>query len=175
MRQATRRSTIGGFMPDVALLRIYLNDHLAGSVGGLALARRCKSSNEGTPLAEFLDDLVSAIEVERDLVARLLTDIGGTPNLAKQGAVWALEKLGRLKFNGKLTTYSDLSRLVELETLTMAVTGKLSLWRSLQAIESEVPEFKERGFEQLIKRSEEAIETLKRFSKEAAERAFGGA
>lgn len=162
-------------MPDVQLLRIYLNDHLAGSVGGLALAQRCKSSNEGSPLGEFLGDLISAIEVERALVEQLLGDIGGTPNIAKQGAVWALERLGRLKFNGKITGYSDLSRLVELETLTMAVTGKLSLMRSLQAIEPGFPAFKGRGFEQLIKRSEDAIETLKRFSKEAAERAFVGA
>lgn len=161
-------------MPDVQLLRIYLNDHLAGSVGGLALAQRCKSSNEGTPLAEFLGDLISAIEVERAFVEQLLGDIGGTPSIAKQGAVWALEKLGRLKLNGKIAGYSDLSRLVELETLTMGVTGKLSLMRSLQAIEPQIPAFKGRGFEQLIKRSEDAIETLKRFSKEAAEQAFVG-
>lgn len=162
-------------MPDVQLLRIYLNDHLAGSVGGLELARRCKSSNEGTALAGFLGELISALETERALVEQLLGDIGGTPNVAKQGAVWALEKLGRLKLNGKIKGYSDLSRLVELETLTMGVTGKLSLWRSIQAIEHEIPAFKERGFEQLIKRSEDTIETLKKFSKEAAERAFVGA
>jgi hypothetical protein len=31
-------------------LRIYLNDHLAGASAGEALAKRCLSNNQGTPL-----------------------------------------------------------------------------------------------------------------------------
>ncbi|MEA2532245.1 MAG: hypothetical protein QOJ93_56, partial [Actinomycetota bacterium] len=41
--------------PQVKLLHIYLNDHLAGSAAGSELARRCRDNNRGTPLAEFLD------------------------------------------------------------------------------------------------------------------------
>lgn len=36
------------------LLQIYLNDHLAGAVGGAELARRCLRSNRGTPLGALL-------------------------------------------------------------------------------------------------------------------------
>ncbi|MDQ3619342.1 MAG: hypothetical protein M3391_04345, partial [Actinomycetota bacterium] len=50
----------------------------------------------------------------------------------KDSGAWLAEKLGRLKLNGSLTGYSDLSRVVELEGLTVGITGKLALWRSLK-------------------------------------------
>ena len=39
---------------------------------------------------------------------------------------WALEKLSRLKPNGALIAYSPLDRVVELEGLTVGITGKIS-------------------------------------------------
>ena len=42
-----------------------------------------------------------------------------------------LRSSGRLKPNGQLTGYSPLSRLVELEGLSLGITGKLGLWRAL--------------------------------------------
>jgi hypothetical protein len=39
----------------------------------------------------------------------------------------------RLKPNGALVGYSPLSRVLDLEGLTMGITGKLELWRSLDA------------------------------------------
>ena len=41
------------------------------------------------------------------------------------------EKLGRLKLNGSLISYSPLSRLEELELLVLAIEGKVLLWRAL--------------------------------------------
>ncbi|MGH2883806.1 MAG: hypothetical protein ACRDPA_14110 [Solirubrobacteraceae bacterium] len=44
---------------------------------------------------------------------------------------WGVEKLGRLKFNGQVLGYSPLSRIVELEALSLGVHGKRALWRTL--------------------------------------------
>ena len=41
------------------------------------------------------------------------------------------EKVARLKLNGQLRGYSPLSRVVELEALSVGVAGKLALWQSL--------------------------------------------
>ena len=49
----------------------------------------------------------------------------------KIGAGWLGEKAGRLKLNGRLFEYSPLSRVVELESLTLAGTARQLLWRSL--------------------------------------------
>jgi hypothetical protein len=63
-----------------------------------------------------------------------------------------MEKLGRLKLNGRLTGYSPLSRLLELETLHLGITGKRELWRALErALGNDVPGFE---FEELARRAE---------------------
>jgi hypothetical protein len=50
------------------LLGIYLNDHLAGAMGGIELARRALRNNRGTPLAADLERLVR--EIDEDRVSR---------------------------------------------------------------------------------------------------------
>jgi hypothetical protein len=41
----------------------------------------------------------------------------------------------RLKPNGRLVGYSPLSRVLELEGLTIGITGKVGLWRSLETLD----------------------------------------
>jgi hypothetical protein len=118
------------------LLHIYLNDHLAAAVGELELARRCISNNEGTPLGQMLEALIREIEQDKATLESLMDHLEAPRNPAKQAAVWVAEKLGRLKLNGQLTGYSDLSRLLELDALKIGIEGKLSLWNSLMQVES---------------------------------------
>jgi hypothetical protein len=56
--------------------------------------------------------------------------------LRGSGSAPADEIASRLKANGRLIGYSPLSRVLELEGLIMGITGKLEMWRSLQAIEN---------------------------------------
>src|SRR4051794_23279422 len=109
------------------LVRIYLNDHLAGAMAGLELAKRCCSNNEGTRLGDSLQRLIGEIHSDRDDLEQLMEALGVPKDPVKRLAGWATEKLGRLKLNGQLTGYSDLSRLIELEGLCLGVEGKLSL------------------------------------------------
>ncbi|HET7121127.1 MAG TPA: hypothetical protein VFI17_07745 [Solirubrobacterales bacterium] len=115
------------------LLGIYLNDHLAGSTAGLALAKRLRASNEddqefGPPLAE----ICAEIEGERETLTAMMERLGiGRSFLKPLGAVIG-ERLGRLKLNGRLRGYSPLSRLDELEMLQVGVVGKSRLWRALE-------------------------------------------
>jgi hypothetical protein len=61
-----------------------------------------------------------------------------TPDPVKRLVIVAGEQLGRLKPNGFLTQRSPLTDVVELEALSMAVTGKLRLWETLEALGVEV-------------------------------------
>jgi hypothetical protein len=119
------------------LLSIYLNDHLAGSATGVELARRALSNNRGTPYGEFLEWLVAQISEDRRSLLRLMERLGVRRNHAKEAIAWGLEKAGRVKPNGRLTGYSPLSRLIEIEGLWMGVNGKMSLWRALVAVADE--------------------------------------
>jgi hypothetical protein len=119
---------------DQKFLSIYLNDHLAGSVTGIELARRTLASNRHTRYAEFLEWLVKQIQDDRQSLITLMERLGIRRDPLKQAGAWSLEKVRRLKLNGRLLGYSPLSRLTEIEGLWIGVNGKLSMWRALVAV-----------------------------------------
>ncbi|HUG66088.1 MAG TPA: hypothetical protein VMK83_12800 [Gaiellaceae bacterium] len=51
----------------------------------------------------------------------------------KVGLMRVVERLSRLKLNGRIFRNSPLSHLVELETLVVGVRGKEALWTALRA------------------------------------------
>jgi hypothetical protein len=114
------------------LLGIYLNDHLAGSIAGHELAKRSAKSNKGTEFGPFLQELATEIEADQRSLRLVMDRLGVKPNPIKDSGAWVAEKIGRLKLNGSLTGYSELSRVVELEGLAVGITGKTALWRSLK-------------------------------------------
>lgn len=122
------------------LLEVYLDDHLAGALGGLELAKRCQANNNGTALGDFLNDLIAEIEQDRSKLESIMASMGAPQNPAKQAAAWLAEKVGRLKPNAQLTGYSDLSRLVELEALCLGVEGERALWTALGQVKEHYPE-----------------------------------
>jgi len=137
-------------------LQISLNDHLAGATLGVELAKRTLKENPDGELGEFLRWLGGRLaEDRRALLARI-----ERPSLAKAGGAWLAEKLGRLKPNGHLTTYSPLSRLVELEGLKTGIEAKRSLWLSL-------------GDADLVARADEQLERLEPHRLAAARETFG--
>jgi hypothetical protein len=92
----------------------------------------------------------------------------------KQLAAWAGEKLGRLKLNGQFTGYSDLSRLEELEGLSLGVEGKLSLWRSLKNVADHDSRLATADLDRLVERAQRQREELEVHRLEAAGQALAG-
>jgi hypothetical protein len=152
------------------LLKIYLQDHLAGATAGLELARRSQGANEGTPLGEFLAGLAAEIAEDRDVLTEIMEALDVPQDKVKNAMGWGAEKLGRLKPNGQLTGYSPLSRVVELEGLTVGVRGKLSLFENLRATFGE--EVAGRNLDGLIARANGQLEGLTEHRTEAARVAF---
>jgi hypothetical protein len=116
---------------DRKLLSIYLSDHLAGAMGGLELVRRAAKSNAETEFGPFLARLVAEVEEDRSTLIEVMQRLGLSRDRVKEALGWTAEKLGRLKLNGRITGYSPLSRLVELEALLMGVSAKRAMWRAL--------------------------------------------
>jgi hypothetical protein len=155
-------------------LRIYLQDHLAGSTGGLELARRARGSNEGTPFGESLAKLADDIEADRRSLESIMDDLGFGADRAKNLAFWIGEKAGRLKLNGQLTGYSPLSRMIEIEGLITAVNAKRSLWLTLWDLAETEPELDPERLGRLVERAEQQIETLHGLRSSAGREAFAG-
>jgi hypothetical protein len=114
------------------MLRTYLQDHHAGATAGVELARRAAGSNEGSEYGAELAEIAEEIAADREALERVMEGLSVSPSRLKDAGGWTAEKLGRLKANNSLTSYSPLSRVVELEGLVLGVTGKLALWESLR-------------------------------------------
>jgi hypothetical protein len=113
-------------------LGIYLDDHLAGSTGGLELAKRAAAEHEGTELGAFLARLRDEIAEDRRALETLMEQLGITPHRAKQVVTWTAEKVGRLKPNGELRGRSPLTPFLELEALSLGIEGKRLMWVALR-------------------------------------------
>jgi hypothetical protein len=154
------------------LLSTYLNDHLAGAMLGVEMARRVRSSNEGDPVfAEPLARICGEIEADRQSLERAMEQLGVGRRQLKPAAAWAAEKLGRLKPNGQLRGYSPLSRLLELEALCIGIAGKEQLWKSLSQAHGASPG--ELDFDRLAERAARQRDSVEELHLEAARRAFG--
>lgn len=156
------------------LMGIYLNDHLAGAVAGSELARRCHRNNAGTRYAGPLGDLAAAIAEDRSSLERLMARLGVRGNPVKQVSALAAERVARLKPNGRLTGYSPLSRVAELDGLSAGVNGKRVLWRSLLAVVDHYPVLRREELERLASRANEQLDTIEQVRDDAAREAFAG-
>ncbi|MEA2455011.1 MAG: hypothetical protein QOI45_1273 [Thermoleophilaceae bacterium] len=159
-------------MLDHKLLGIYLNDHLAGSTVGLELAKRAANENEGTPYGEPLARVAAEIEEDREALKSLMDALEVKPDHPKVMAAWVAEKLGRLKPNGQILGYSPLSRLIELETLALGITGKLSLWEALTEVHGEDPRIDLEELKRLSERADEQRAEVWQLRQRAAREAF---
>ena len=158
---------------DRKLLAIYLNDHLAGSVveqtwpNGSPGRTRAMTTAPRSPQ--------SRREIEEDKAT--LREVMDRADVRRQQTRLSLARLTelatRLKPNGRLVGYSPLSRVLELEGLTIGITGKLGLWRSLETLDhdSGVPDL---DYTALATRAEDQRDRVEELRVRAAREALSG-
>lgn len=100
--------------------------------------------------------------------------VGAPESTLKPVLARAAERVGRLKLNGRVTGYSPLSRLVELEGLVAGVTGKRAMWRALEPLGGEDSPLRSFDFAELEARADAQIAGLEEHRLEAARLAFAG-
>jgi hypothetical protein len=153
------------------LLGIYLNDHLAGAVGGVELARRARRNNRRGKLAADLERLVGEIEEDRTTLESVMDRLGIARNPVKTSAAWLLERVGRLKLNGSALGYSPLSRVEELELLVSGVEAKRLMWVALKRVRDQGVDLGV-DLDALVTRAQRQKRLLERRRLEAAAAAF---
>lgn len=112
---------------------IYLNDHLAAVTALREVARRSARSNRGSALGTRLETIAEELNRSRSELIALAGELGVRRDPLKAAAAWFAEKIGRLKLNGHLVTYSPLSRVLEVEGLLAGAELELRTWRALEA------------------------------------------
>jgi len=157
---------------DEALLRIYLRDHLAGSVAAEELAKRTRGSNPGTEIDAYLGTFLEQLRDEQRVVKDVLRQLEGSPSLVKTVAAWSGEKVARVKLNGRIFGYSGLSRLEELEALLMGIRGKQALWEALREVGSDRPGIDPEELTRLARSAQEQQDAVEGLRRAAARIAF---
>ncbi len=150
-------------------LRIYLNDHLATSTGGLNLARRLARSHRGTAVGPTLEGIATEIAKDRDVLLEIMAELGVPVSRYKSVLTWIGERLGRIKPNGRLLRRSPLSSVLELEMMMLGVESKIAGWRALRTTL-----LVDTGrLDELLERADEQASTLEVLRVRAAREVFG--
>jgi hypothetical protein len=157
------------------LLAIYLNDHLAGATAGVELARRALKENRENEYGRFLATLADEIAEDRRTLIELMELLAVPRSKLKAPAAWALEKVGRLKLNGRIRGYSPLSRLIEFEGLAGGIEAKRAMWLALLRIQANDERLRDFGLEALAARADDQRQRLEPHRLAAVDEAMGGA
>ena len=153
-------------------LRIYMNDQLALGILWREVARRAAGSNQGTDVGDALARVSAAIAEDVDTFAAIMRRLGIRRNPLKTSAVIAGERVGRLKLNGRIGSYSPLSRFVELDFLVMGIEGKRVLWANLRDLAGLGTRLPDVDFAALIERAERQRAELEPFHARAGAEAL---
>ncbi len=140
-------------MPSDGLLEVYLNDHLAGSAAGIDLAGKLRDNNQGSRLGEDMAAVQRDISEDREALEQLMARLEVRQHPVKDAAGRVLEKLSRLRLNPAVTGDAELTRLLELEALSLGIEGKLGMWLALKEAAAANPRLAGTDFDRLIERA----------------------
>lgn len=156
----------------VDFLGIYLRDQLALGLAWRELAKRAARNNRGSQLGDALDRVATGITEDVATFRMILRRLETPTSAVKNCLACAAERVARLKPNGRLRSYSPLSRFEELEFLMMGITGKIQLWQTLRDLANLAQRLPDVDFADLISRAEQQRAELEPFRVQAGTEAF---
>jgi hypothetical protein len=131
-------------------LAIYLNDHLAGSVGALEMLDRLIKDHEEQTILSFFRKMKEEIEADQRELREIMGAIDISESSVRKAGAWVGEKLSRAKL-----TLGDkgVGFVQALESLVLGIKGKELLWRVLLPVQEGWPELKRFDLNRLLERA----------------------
>jgi len=149
-----------------------MNDQLAAGILWREFAWRAHRNNKGSELGEALARVATITTEDVETFKEMMARLGLRRNPAKAAVAIASERLGRLKLNGHLRSYSPLSRFAELDFLLFGVVGKKILWRNLGDLAGLRARLPEVDFDEMLRRAQAQIDLIEPFHAEAGREAL---
>jgi hypothetical protein len=159
---------VGDVMSDA--LGTYLDDHLAGAAGAIAILEHLRDEHAGTPVGRLAIDLLAEIEADRAIVQGLAERAGNGGSPLKDATAWLGEKVSRLKIGR--TAGGELGLFEALEMLALGILGKLALWKALSAVAPFDARLPGIDYDHLIGRAENQHARVEAHRLDAAHRAL---
>ena len=153
-------------------LTIYLNDHLAGSVGALELVDHLIETYRGKPLEQFFKDLRDEIDADQSTLEKLIETLGAKESAMRKAGAWVAEKLSRAKIRLRDSQEGQMGLLHALEGLVLGITGKRGLWDALAAAAETMPQLRELDYARLENRAIEQRDRIEAKRLEVARQVF---
>jgi hypothetical protein len=151
-------------------LSTYLEDHLAGASAAIDLLQSLQDQLENEPLGPVAAGWLEEITNDRKTLLGLIERVEHGPHAGKEAAAWLAEKVSRMKL-GRVSK-GDLGTFQALETLSLGILGKRSLWRALAEASGEDPRLAGLDYGRLIRRAEEQFDSVEEQRLEFARRAL---
>ncbi len=134
-------------------LGTYLNDHLAGAVAALELLEHLQKAHAGTPMEKFAGDLYAEIDEDRQVLVNLMAKLNISESRTRQAAAWLTEKAARVKLRFDDPAGGNFLLYQILETLSLGIEGKASLWTALEAAAVDAPALRIENYDALRQRA----------------------
>jgi hypothetical protein len=155
-------------------LDIYLNDHLAGSQGALELMQRLVESRKDSRVSSTVAEVRAEVLAERQQLEALMDRLQFDKSRSRQAAGWLAEKAAQVKLHLDDPQNGDLRLFESLEAITLGLSGKLALWRALEAVAEHMPELHGIDYPRLVEQSKDQHRRIEELRVRAAKKAFGG-
>lgn len=150
----------------------YMRTHLAGSTAGVSLFDRA-AGEMSEPGASIIRRIHGELVEERTQLRAMMDALGFHENPVINALARVGERVGRLKPNGSFLHRTAKTDLVELETMRIALAGKLAGWESLLAIVDDEPRLDRSELERLAAQAREQQEAVRALHTTAAARTLG--
>ncbi len=161
-----------GYWSGMSHLSRYLRTHLAGSTAGVNLFERAAGEHP-EPASSVIARIQGELVEERVALRAMMAALGIAESPVANLLARAGERVGRLKPNGNLLHRTAMTDLVELETMSIALAGKLNGWESLLAIVDDEPRLDRTELERLAQQARDQRDAVRELHSEAAARALG--
>jgi hypothetical protein len=150
---------------------IYLNDHLAGARAALDLIDDILEGSTDEEFVGFLERLRSEIDEDREQLHAVMERLDVSEQRTKQVLASLAESTSRLKL-ARAGQPEEMSKLLELETLSAGIWTKVRLWRSLEAAFGVREALSGIDLEELVARGERQLDELEDHRRNAARNAL---
>lgn len=140
-------------MSDNGWLRIYLQDHAATADAARSLLERAAQSHGRAEVRVCLEDVLARIDEDRAALDATLRAVGVERSRVETATARLGERSGRVKLNGSVTGRSPLSDIVEIESLTLALTAVALGWTTLVEVAAADPRLEEAAMREGLRRA----------------------
>lgn len=152
-------------------LQTYLHDHYSGSTFAVELLETLVRDLPNTGVGTLAREILTEVNRDRATLHSIIERVGPTGSDLKDVAAWVSEKLTRAKLGSE--TPDGLGTFEALETLSLGILGKRSLWRTLKTIAPFDARLAEWNMDSLIQSAEDQYARVEQCRLRTIELTFG--